>query len=346
MARRPVERRPRSTPRPRSTRASCTGSARSRRRRSRASRWSSSPASRASGTRCRPSWSSGGAGGRRATASPTSAATPSPATCCAQVLLLKPRAVLFSASLTSSLGRQKPLLGSIGAIGIPVSSAARPSAATAGGRAPSAPRRTPSRSTTSSACSTSSPSGCRCRTPPPATEADVEAAWIVEYRHEITPYVVRAVAQRHLGDGERPGWWREFEEPPRPRDRLPRLRAGHRRRDDHGRGPRLDGAGAHPAWCRPPRWSPRPGGSSPCRCAGTRWPASTSPARRPRPGAAGWPGRRSGPGARGRDRVRTARRAARSRARRPGSSRASRCGRRAGRAGPAAARAPPRRRAS
>ena len=43
---------------------------------------------------------------------------PEPGDLLRQVLLLKPRAVLFSASLTSSLGSQKPLLRSIGAIGM------------------------------------------------------------------------------------------------------------------------------------------------------------------------------------------------------------------------------------
>ena len=45
---------------------------------------------------------------------------PEPGDLLRQILVLKPRAVLFSASLTSSLGGQKSLLGSIRAIGIPV----------------------------------------------------------------------------------------------------------------------------------------------------------------------------------------------------------------------------------
>lgn len=137
---------------------------------------------------------------------------PEPGDLLRQVLLLKPRAVLFSASLTSSLGSQKPLLGSIGAIGIPV---------VVGGQAFGGDGRR-ARALGAAAYAESVedvvrllrelPERMPVSTPPPATEADVEAAWIVEYRHEIAPYVGRAVAQRHLGDGERPGWWREFED--------------------------------------------------------------------------------------------------------------------------------------
>jgi methanogenic corrinoid protein MtbC1 len=137
---------------------------------------------------------------------------PEPSDLLRQVLLLKPRAVLFSASLTSSLGSQKPLLGSIGAIGIPV---------IVGGQAFGGDGRR-ARALGAAAYAESVddvlrllaelPERMPVATPPPATEADVEAAWLVEYRHEITPYVVRALAQRHLDGGVRPEWWRELEE--------------------------------------------------------------------------------------------------------------------------------------
>lgn len=127
-----------------------------------------------------------------------------------QVLVRKPRALLVSASLTSSLAQVKQLLGHVRAIGIPVvvggrafgGDAARAEAVGATAYAESVegvvallgelPPRLPP------------------QTPEPPTAADVEAAWLGEYRSEITPYVLRALAARHPA---RPAaaWWGELE---------------------------------------------------------------------------------------------------------------------------------------
>jgi methanogenic corrinoid protein MtbC1 len=136
---------------------------------------------------------------------------PEPSDLLRQVLVLKPRAVLFSASLTSSLGGQKSLFHSLHAIGIPV---------IVGGQAFGGDeRRAAALGATAYARSVDEvlrlleelPARVRPTTPPPPQEGDVEAAWIEEYRGEITPYVVRAVARRHLPDGEKPDWWPDFE---------------------------------------------------------------------------------------------------------------------------------------
>ena len=43
------------------------------------------------------------------------------------------------------------------------------------------------------------------------TPGDAEAAWIMQYRSEITPHVARVLASRHASDGNRPAWWLELE---------------------------------------------------------------------------------------------------------------------------------------
>jgi methanogenic corrinoid protein MtbC1 len=135
---------------------------------------------------------------------------PEPSDLLRQVLVLKPRAVLFSASLTSSLGGQKGLFHSIHAIGIPV---------VVGGQAFGGDeRRAAALGATAYARSVDEvlrlledlPPRLRPATPPPPAPGDVEAAWLQEYRGEITPYVARAVARRHLPDGEKPDWWPDF----------------------------------------------------------------------------------------------------------------------------------------
>jgi methanogenic corrinoid protein MtbC1 len=136
---------------------------------------------------------------------------PEPGDLLRQILVLKPRAVLFSASLTSSLGTQKPLLGNIRAIGIPV---------IVGGQAFGGDeRRARALGATAYARSVEEvlalleelPDRLEPVTPRPAGPAEVEAAWITQFRGEITPYVVRTLARRHLGDGERPAWFVELE---------------------------------------------------------------------------------------------------------------------------------------
>ena len=128
-----------------------------------------------------------------------------------QILTLKPRAVLFSASLTSSLGVQKGLFASIRSIGIPV---------IVGGQAFGGDER---RATALGATAYAADADAAIRhleelpqrlapaTPEPPGPGDAEAAWLLQYRHEIAPYVARSLAARHLSDGSRPAWWPELE---------------------------------------------------------------------------------------------------------------------------------------
>ena len=127
-----------------------------------------------------------------------------------EVLVLKPRAVLFSASLTSSLARQKGLFGSIRAIGIPV---------IVGGQAFGGDeRRARALGATAYAPGVGDvlrllealPPRLRPVPRPEEGPADAEAAWILGYRGRITPLVVRAVERRLGGEGERPQWWPEL----------------------------------------------------------------------------------------------------------------------------------------
>lgn len=135
---------------------------------------------------------------------------PEPSELLRQVLVLKPRAVLFSVSLTSSLGRQKSLFHNIRAVGIPVIVGGQ----AFGGDA----RRATALGATAYAESVddvvSMLEALPARlTPVPAPEpepGDLEAAWIHEYRNEITPYVVRAVARQRVPDGAEPDWWTDF----------------------------------------------------------------------------------------------------------------------------------------
>ncbi|GGO76417.1 cobalamin B12-binding domain-containing protein [Nocardioides deserti] len=128
-----------------------------------------------------------------------------------QVLTRKPRALLVSVARASSLARLKPLLGHVRATGIPVVAGGAafggdPQRATAVGAAAYAasvgdvlalleqlPRRLPP------------------ATPEPPSPADLEAAWLNDFRHEITPYVLRALAARHPAP-RRARWWAELED--------------------------------------------------------------------------------------------------------------------------------------
>ena len=136
---------------------------------------------------------------------------PEPGDLLRQILTLKPRAVLFSASLTSSLAGQKSLLGSIRAIGIPV---------VVGGRAFGGDdRRALALGATAYARGIDDVLRLMADLPPgrePGQSmslgpADEEAAWVLEYAGEIAPYVLRAIAHRHEHDLEWPPWWTEFE---------------------------------------------------------------------------------------------------------------------------------------
>lgn len=136
---------------------------------------------------------------------------PEPSDLLRQILLLKPRAVIFSGSLTSSLAVQKGLFTSIRSIGIPV---------VVGGRAfGSDERRALALGATAYAgsideairCLEHMPLRVAPSTPQPPTPGETEAAWIMQYRPEITPYVARDLASRHAPDSKRPAWWPEFE---------------------------------------------------------------------------------------------------------------------------------------
>jgi len=136
---------------------------------------------------------------------------PEPHDLLSEVLVRKPRAVLFSASLTSSLASQKGLFGSIGAIGIPV---------IVGGRAFGGDERR-ARALGASAYARTVGDVLRVLEElPPRTSAaprpeegpaDAEAAWILGFRSQITPHVVRTLGHRHAVDGSRPAWWIEVE---------------------------------------------------------------------------------------------------------------------------------------
>jgi hypothetical protein len=136
---------------------------------------------------------------------------PEPGDLLRRILTLKPRAVLFSASLTSSLGGQKSLLGSIRAIGIPV---------VVGGRAFGGDeRRALALGATAYARGIDDVLQLMNELPDRRESghsmalgpADEEAAWVMEYAGEITPYILRAIAHRHEQDSEWPPWWTEFE---------------------------------------------------------------------------------------------------------------------------------------
>ncbi|MBB6628806.1 cobalamin B12-binding domain-containing protein [Nocardioides sp. KIGAM211] len=127
-----------------------------------------------------------------------------------EVLVTKPRAVLFSASLTSSLATQKSLFGNLRSVGIPV---------IVGGQAfGNDERRALALGATAYAATSADalrlieelPVRTPRHEPDPSTPADAEAGWIHEFRSEITPYVIRAVARSHRAEGT-PSWWLELE---------------------------------------------------------------------------------------------------------------------------------------
>jgi methanogenic corrinoid protein MtbC1 len=137
---------------------------------------------------------------------------PDPGALLREVLRRKPRAVLLSASLTSSLATLKGLIDSILAIGIPV---------VVGGRAFGGDeRRAHALGATAYAATPADALRLLDELPErldrvpsaPPGPAEVEAAWIHEYRHQVTPYVVRALARRHLQGGVVPAWWEELED--------------------------------------------------------------------------------------------------------------------------------------
>ncbi|WP_148614203.1 cobalamin B12-binding domain-containing protein [Nocardioides rubriscoriae] len=123
-----------------------------------------------------------------------------------EVLGTRPRAVLFSASLTSSLAGQKRVFGELRATGIPV---------VVGGSAFGGdPARAEALGATAYAADLDAAIELletlpRRVTPvqvPERTPADVEAEWILEQRHVLTEGVVARLVDR-LGTGVPPSWW-------------------------------------------------------------------------------------------------------------------------------------------
>ncbi|WP_299050709.1 cobalamin-dependent protein [uncultured Nocardioides sp.] len=118
-----------------------------------------------------------------------------------QVLRLKPRAVMFSASLTSSLGRQKRMLNQIRSLGLPVivggqgfggdGSRAEALGATAWCASPAH----------AVALLETLPERTERLAMPEPTMADEEAAWIEEHRAQIAGYVVAGLRDaEHFSD--------------------------------------------------------------------------------------------------------------------------------------------------
>lgn len=136
---------------------------------------------------------------------------PDPAALIEDVLALKPRAVLFSGSLTSSLARQRTLFGSLAAIGTPV---------IVGGRAFGGdPRRALTIGATAYAEDVPAviellrtlPERLHARPVEQPTPAQIEAEWILAMTREITPYVVSRLAARFPDPEHRREWWHVVE---------------------------------------------------------------------------------------------------------------------------------------
>ncbi|GAA1926725.1 cobalamin B12-binding domain-containing protein [Nocardioides lentus] len=132
-----------------------------------------------------------------------------------QVLRLKPRAVMFSASLTSSLGRQKRMLGQIRSLGLPV---------VVGGQGFGADDRRALALGATAWCASPAhavrlldelPTRLERVPVEEPTPADEEAAWIEEHRAEIVRYLVAGLRDvesfsEALLSAER-GWLKELE---------------------------------------------------------------------------------------------------------------------------------------
>lgn len=132
---------------------------------------------------------------------------PDPSELLELVLALKPRAVLLSGSLTSSLARQRTLFASLAAIGVPV---------VVGGRAFGGDeRRALAIGATAYAEDVEAavallerlPARLPPRAPEPLTPAQTEAEWLLTFAREIAPYVVSALASRYPGTGHTETWW-------------------------------------------------------------------------------------------------------------------------------------------
>lgn len=129
-------------------------------------------------------------------------ADPEPSSLLVDLVRLRPRAVLFSASLTSALSAQKAFFHSIAVLGIPV---------IVGGRAFGGPQLGARRADLLGATAYVETveevldllATLPTRTPAPESDplgpGDEDAVWLEHYRSEIAPNVVRALAGRHRG---------------------------------------------------------------------------------------------------------------------------------------------------
>lgn len=137
-----------------------------------------------------------------------SGGSPDPEQLLRRVHTLRPRAVLFSGSSTSSLARQLDLFAAITALGIPV---------VVGGPAFAGDeRRVSALGATAYAADVDAaielletlPQRIPTRKHALPSRAEVEARWILGYAPQITPYVVRALL---AGVGDTPrDWWEEL----------------------------------------------------------------------------------------------------------------------------------------
>jgi hypothetical protein len=131
------------------------------------------------------------------------------------VLRLRPRVVLFSASLTSSLSAQKTLFHNIAAVGIPLIVGGR----AFGGRELGARRAralgaTAYAETVEEVLEVLAPLPARTspREAEPGGLDDEEALWVYRYRSEIAPDVMRELGERHLGTTPLGHSWPELAE--------------------------------------------------------------------------------------------------------------------------------------
>lgn len=127
-------------------------------------------------------------------------ADPDPSGLLSAILSLRPRAVLLSASLTSTLSAQKVLFQSVAAVGIPLVVGG----SAFGGRE-HGPRRARALGATAYAETVEEVLGLLATLPsrtlpsdlPDRQPGDEDAEWLQHYRAEIAPGVMRTLAERH-----------------------------------------------------------------------------------------------------------------------------------------------------
>lgn len=142
-------------------------------------------------------------------------ADPEPSGLLSAILSLRPRAVLFSASLTSSLSSQKMFFHSVAAVGIPLLVGGR----AFGGRE-HGPQRAKALGATAYAETADEVLALLASLPPrtvpteqPDREAgDDDAEWLDHYRSEIAPDVMRSLTMRHRESSPLAVKWPEISE--------------------------------------------------------------------------------------------------------------------------------------